>query len=439
MRYIRSSVLFFLLFFVIYLIIGYKEKIDNYSLFTQITYGIISYLYILCNKNNISIRKIFLFTFIFQLSLTLILRMEYILFENYSILGNDPNNDGIAYFHYVKIGVDKTITQYRNIISDNNWDNINDYGYTFYLYFLHKFMSYEVLLWVVIILNSFYISIASVYLYKTCNLLGKNNDVNHTSSLITAIFSSFLFFVNSSSVGRKEDLFILPITLMFYFLIKYQLDKKTFSLIMFLFWCLLTIFFRGAVTFIFIISFIIGIIPTYKNRKIYTIILLIISFFGPLMLNLVAEKIFGMSMDSISSIAESRYSSAGENSNIKKIGDILASFVGPFPNYTYFKDSLHYGFSSVLKMILNLPVLLYILKVIKNMDIKLYTLCFSYLFGIILLAITGTGLDMRYHIPFFIPFMLILYKSLNCLNIKKTFLFLYYMVCILLIYNYNLR
>ena len=160
------------------------------------------------------------------------------------------------------------------------------------------------------------------------------------------------------------------------------------------------------------------------------------------MINIIAEKVLGKSMDEIYNIAESRYNSAGNNSYGKKMGDIAASIVGPFPNYTYFKDTLFFSYSSLLKMLLNLPVCATIFWVIKNMKIEFYSVASSVVLGVVMLALTGTGLDLRYHIPFFVPFLLVFAVFLNFDIVfpkKQVAKVLYMLMCLFLIYLYNQR
>ena len=303
-------------------------------------------------------------------------------------------------------------------------------------------MSQDIALWLVIVLNAFLIACSAKFLYKTCEFYNKNRSDDTNSRIIATIFSTFTFFIDTSATGRKEDLFMFFIAGAFYYMVKYQRTRKMTDLFWFGLFGGFTIFFRTAVTFIIVVSFILGVYVKERNKKLYTFILLGAAFLGPIMINIIAEKVLGKSMDEIYNIAESRYNSAGNNSYGKKMGDIAASIVGPFPNYTYFKDTLFFSYSSLLKMLLNLPVCATIFWVIKNMKIEFYSVASSVVLGVVMLALTGTGLDLRYHIPFFVPFLLVFAVFLNFDIVfpkKQVAKVLYMLMCLFLIYLYNQR
>lgn len=297
--------------------IGYKEEIDTYAIVMQIVIALSSFGYASFMLKNEG-KNIFLLTFLFQLVLSVCLRLVFISYDKVSIFGNDPNNDAMGYFQYALLANYKTIGEYKYFLEHNYWGNIDDFGYTFYLYFIHKVMSQDIALWLVIILNAFFIACSAKFIYKTCELYNKYRSDDTNSRIIATIFSTFTFFVDISATGRKEDLFMFFIAGAFYYMVKYQRTRKMTDLFWFGLFGGFTIFFRTAVTFIIVVSFILGTYVKERNKKLYTFILLGAAFLGPIMINIIAEKVLGKSMDEIYNIAESRYNSAGNNSYGKK-------------------------------------------------------------------------------------------------------------------------
>lgn len=439
--YFKKAFVIFLLFYLLFMCIGYKEEIDTYAIVMQIVIALSSFGYASFMLKNEG-KDILLLTFLFQLVLSVGLRLVFISYDKVSIFGNDPDNDALGYFQYALLANYKTIGEYKYFLENNYWGNIDDFGYTFYLFFIHKVMSQDIALWLVIVLNAFLIACSANFLYKTCEFYNKNRSDDTNSRIIATIFSTFTFFVDTSATGRKEDLFMFFIAGAFYYMVKYQRTRTMTDLFWFGLFGGFTIFFRTAVTFIIVVSFILGVYVKERNKKLYTFILLGTAFLGPIMINIIAEKVLGKSMDEIYNIAESRYNSAGNNSYGKKMGDIAASIVGPFPNYTYFKDTLFFSYSSLLKMLLNLPVWATIFWVIKNMKIEFYSVASCVVLGVVMLALTGTGLDLRYHIPFFVPFLLVFAVFLNFDIVfpkKQVAKVLYMLMCLFLIYLYNQR
>lgn len=317
MMYFKKAFVIFLLFYLLFMCIGYKEEIDTYAIVMQIVIALSSFGYasfMLKNKG----KNILLLTFLFQLVLSVCLRLVFISYDKVSIFGNDPNNDAINYFRYALLENYKTIGEYKYFLENNYWGNIDDFGYTFYLFFIHKVMSQDIALWLVIIFNAFLIAFSAKFLYKTCELYNKNRSDDTNSRIIATLFSTFTFFVDISATGRKEDLFMFFIAGAFYYMVKYQRTRKMTDLFWFGLFGGFTIFFRTAVTFIIVVSFILGTYVKERNKKLYTFILLGAAFLGLIMINIVAEKVLGKSMDDIYNIAESRYNSAGNNSYGKK-------------------------------------------------------------------------------------------------------------------------
>ena len=137
--YFKKAFVIFLLFYLLFMCIGYKEEIDTYAIVMQIVIALSSFGYASFMLKNEG-KNILLLTFLFQLVLSVGLRLVFISYDKVSIFGNDPNNDALGYFRYALLANYKTIGEYKYFLENNYWGNIDDFGYTFSLFFIHKVM-----------------------------------------------------------------------------------------------------------------------------------------------------------------------------------------------------------------------------------------------------------------------------------------------------------
>ena len=93
--YFKKAFVIFLLFYVLFMCIGLSS------------FGYASFM--LKNEG----KNIFLLTFLFQLVLSVCLRLVFISYDKVSIFGNDPNNDAMGYFQYALLANYKTIGEYK--------------------------------------------------------------------------------------------------------------------------------------------------------------------------------------------------------------------------------------------------------------------------------------------------------------------------------------
>ena len=140
MIYFKKAFVIFLLFYLLFMCIGYKEEIDTYAIVMQIVIALSSFGYASFMLKNEG-KDILLLTFLFQLVLSVGLRLVFISYDKVSIFGNDSDNDALGYFQYALLANYKTIGEYKYFLENNYWGNIDDFGYTFYLFFIHKVMS----------------------------------------------------------------------------------------------------------------------------------------------------------------------------------------------------------------------------------------------------------------------------------------------------------
>ncbi len=432
-RYIAYGLCSFLLLFLLFGISGGWGNISTYQLIIQFVFAVVSFLYI-ANRRLSSTNKIFVNTFLFQISLASILKLMFLNFEDCEF--GPSAADSIGYFDYGLRGSRMTLDKFQDMLSDTSWGGIDDCGYLYYLRFLFGIFPDVMVPFVAIFLNSIYISVAALALYKTLLILVPEK--KQIAITVVGVFSSFLFFVNSSAVGLKEDLFVPIIIVSVYYYVSYRINRKLLTLFLCVFFTLMTVFFRTAVTAILLTVFIADILTNQKNKKIVIYSFVIALLFLPFVLHIICDYILGISLDDILAVAQKRNDIAdGANSSSKQIGNILASVVGPFPTFVDPIDSIFYSFSSMVKMLLNLPVLYAIFTIIKKFDYRYYFAAFIYLIGIIFTIISGTGLDMRYQIPFIGAYFILLFYFVSELRVGKLIYIIYFVTCLGIVVMYN--
>lgn len=430
---IKKSYVFFLVLFMLFLVNGKILALPVYEQVSTICLGLVSFYYICYNAYQQDVYRVFLYTLLFQFFCSLILKTEFILFAE--TVHGPSADDGILYLEYARKGASMSANNFVNYVSNTQWNNIDDYGFLFYLRAICSFFPDILVPYVLLFLNAFYISLGAAALFRTMLLIDGTN--LWSASLAISVFSSFLFFVNSSAVGLKEDLFVPIICFSIYYMVAYYKSRRIPDLLMLAFWIAMTAFFRLSITLILILIFVVGLVSTNSNKKKIAWGFLLSIVISPILLDLILKFFLGMSLEFIIDVANARYDQTDTNSSAKKIGDMVAAFVGPFPNFSSTIDSIFYSYSSLLKMLLNLPVLAAVYLVFWRCMYNYYFITFLYVIGIMMTFISGTGLDLRYHIPFFPAYIILFHLSLNNYEVKKWIWIGFVLFCGLLVYFYN--
>lgn len=425
---------FFFLLFILFGISGKWNDISAYQLIIQLLFALLSYFYIK-NRGIINTNQFFINTFLFQFSLAIILKLMFIFFEDCEF--GPSAIDSIGYFDYGNKGSKMTIAGYTRMLSYTSWGGIDDRGYLFYLRWLHFLLPKGIVPFVVIFFNAVFIGIASMALYKSLILLSPYNRRNAIA--VTCIFSSFLPSVNTSAVGMKEDVFIPIIILALYYYIRYIKNKQLHNFFLCVFFTFLTVFFRTAITASLIVVFIIGLVSSKNNKKFVVYSFYIALIVSPIIIDFIITNFLGISLEGVLEIAQGRNKhTTGADPGAKAIGSIIASIIGPFPTFVDSHDTMFYSFSSVVKMIFNFPVIYAIIRILKKYDYKYYFVAFLYLIGIMFNVVVGTGLDMRYQMPFFGAFLILLFYQLNNIKIKPIIFLGYGAACVSIAFVYNM-
>ena len=431
---VRFSIVLFLLFYLFFGVRGTWTDIPFYQLFLQFLFAIISYLCIL-NSQKIVQSKIFVYTFAFQFGLAILLKIFFVL--NAETEFGPSAIDSLGYFEFAQRGAQMNLSQFQYYMSDTSWAGIDDKGYLFFLRTLFVLFPKGSVAYIVILLNAFFIAISSVALYKTMIILDPIQKRNAIT--VTCVFSSFLTFVNTSAVGLKEDVFIPIIILALYYYLRFRKKCNIINFTMLLLFTLLTVFFRTAITASLILVFAIGFISSKNNKKYvaFSFYISIVAF--PIVVDFVTKRLLGIPLEGVMAIAQARNEmTTGAESSSKMIGNVLASVIGPFPTFVDSHDTMFYSFSSILKMLLNLPVLCAVIRILRKYDYRYYFVTFLYLIGIMFNIVVGTGLDMRYQMPFWGAFLLLFFYYLNTIELKPIFYYGYSFGCAGITFIYNM-
>ena len=432
---LKYSYLIFVLLYLLFIVVGRIGSLPLYEQVSMLGMGLLSFLYIFQKRILFSCPiNVFINTLLFQFICALILKSEFYLFAE--TIHGPSADDGILYFEYAQKGANMSAEAFKNYFYDTQWNNIDDYGFLFYLRAIFMLFPGFMVPFVLLFLNALFVAIGAVALLKTMLLFDSSNEEN--AEIATAIFSSFLFFVNSSAVGLKEDLFVPIICMSIYHMTSFYKERRLSDILWLFFWIALTVFFRLSITLILLLIFVIGLVSSESNKRMIAYGFIIAVIASPIIIDFILTRFLGLSLETVLQVANARYGQTDADSATKKIGDMIAAFVGPFPNYSSPNDSIFYSYSSLMKMMLNLPVLMAVIHIFRNKVFDYYYLACFFVIGIMMTVVSGTGLDLRYHIPFFVSFIILLYYFMNNMEMSKKIGLPYLACCIVLVVAYNI-
>lgn len=314
----------------------------------------------------------------------------------------------------------------------------DDMGFSFYMCaWFDLIRDADIVRWLLLLLNSSFIAYSVHLIFKIGTLLKLNVQ---TSRIVAGFYGLFPFFAVSSAMGLKENLFCLIIVIALYNIFKYKEQHRILTLLNSIFFIVCAYFFRSAISLMLIIVLILTNISNESNKKKMLIVMASMTILMIFSLVTIISKISDVSLELVTSVAEYRMNSSGITGSIGWLIQGLATIIGPFPN---FSRSVQYAmyFSSGLttKIIFSVFVISALITVIKKYDWKFYSISAYLVMGYIMLLISGTSLDMRYHITFFPAFCLLLGYGLDRCHLKKERL---YALCpiittIALLYNFR--
>lgn len=316
--------------------------------------------------------------------------------------------------------------------------NVSDIGYSSIIYFLYHILhNADVVRFVLLLLNTLAITVSSKYIYLICRLV----DIDKRIAIGAATFYGiFPFFIVNSTMGLKENIFCLLIVCALYYMYLFRERKSLKMLVLSMLFVWSTFLFRSAITLMLLFLYIPLLYCNENNRKrsIYWGII------GGIILTIVLPSLIisftGVSLDHVSQVTAYRIQRTGNSSHTRWLVQALSSLFGPFPNFIHMAQyGILHNSGLLVKCFLGFFTLAGICNIFKRLDYMLYPIVLYLLMGWIMLIFSGVALDMRYHITFFVAFVILMAKGLQEYEGRIVWFYIYALVNVLVIIQYNVR
>ncbi len=434
--FVKAILLYLTLLLLIGAVMSYKlPALPIVSM--QVAYVILVLIFSFCYSKN-SIFQLLICIFVFQLICCVGLRtFHYLYFDNpfgynpvdasfYNELGKYSN---LSYKQYIT----------RLFMMELTIDDVGFPTIIFVVYRLFGNIGKDVL----VFLNVCVITWGCYYLYKT-SLLFFDKAI---SSFICFFWGIEAFAVRTAAVGLKENFFAFIMITAMYYLCKICKHARTRDYVLFLLIACLSLFFRVALFYAFLFTFIIVLFVKKKGVRNY------LWFFAVLVLafvlfnyNTILESILetrGYTLDNLEYVQEEK----GEGT-IQWLFNFVAAFIGPIPSFVSdeFKRNYVtlYSFTPFTKMLFSLFFIYGAWYALKNKLTQYFPLILMWVLNTVMIVSTFFSQHDRFQWPH-IPYVLLLsglgYGALNKLHKKNIVLIegTYLVVVILIIVAFNFR
>lgn len=430
---------FFVVFFTLFLAVGFKEKVDMYLVITEFIFALIYglLLIVITNKVNIYPRTIFYyFVFFYSLSLAFLLRWLFIRYtgEIFQEAGDSYTYDEVA---RSSVLLNKSLGNHllaaeQELVSGSL--SLDDYGFNAIVFWVYKLFGVDFGRWMMLLFNAISVAISSLYLSKSFVLLNISPAI---SSVCVSFFAFYTFFPVTAAVGLKENFFVMIIMMALYY-IKMFKSYQHYKYFIFALICIVGSFcFRLPVGVILLLTFLACIIINEKNYKAIIVLSIIVLIGVFIFLEVIFQFVFGISLEDVLTVSENRI---GEDNKAGWYIQFLSAFCGPFPNYS---RAVQYGivssFALQLKCLLNFYAIYAIYSIIRKGEYSYYWLSLSFLMGMIMLSVAAVSLDMRYHVTFFPALILLIGYGLDNTKPNRLLFALYSLFIFSIVFVYNIR
>lgn len=386
---------------------------------------------------NTSINKILKGVFTYQLLTSIILRVFNILnFQN--PLGYRPN-DALFYHNLgIKFANQDTssLFAYIDILGFQN----DDKGFPFIVRLIYSIFGMMYGIQALLIFNIFVVTISVYFLYK----LALNFISEKYACYISFIWGVLPFSVYTSSVGLKENILSLIIVASMYFLYKCQTSFSFSNITLFLFFSIMTLYFRTALFYMLLGSFLFMILIKYsyiirRYIKIFIIVFGIISMSSlPLLVDKIGSDRGGVSYETITNGTKEIHEKNGKGL-IPQATVFIAAVIGPFPSFVSTPEKNNYitlyNFTAFYKMIISFFFLCAIYWIYKFNITKFYPLLLFTIMHMLMLILTSYSLHDRYQWPHIPCFLIIAIWGMHGWYTKsrKSKMYNYYILFVLLL------
>lgn len=350
---------------------------------------------------------------------------------------------GVDAGYYEMVAVANIDTSLRDFIGGLQREiSIDDWGFFSLMYLVYSFTgSLEDGRILMIIANTIAVLLSAVYLHRTLKIL------DFRPQILLFIVSMFLlspFNFVITSVGLKENFFVLLILLALHSTIKFGSKRKWKYLGLAFLYTVFCFFFRPPIAGILFITSIVVVIITERNKHYVlrsgaVLVILTLPFF-----DIVIQKAFGLSLEHVLSVTNYRFRNIG-NAQTGWAINFIGALIGPFPNFTRSDIyGIYYSGGLLLKSFLGSFFYIGFYRAWKQKNITYIPLMLYWLLNGSMYILGGISLDYRYQITVLPVWLCFTALGMDCYQKnkeKKThyFILLYSLLVLFVIIFYNLR
>lgn len=435
-RYLRF---YFLICFLVYItmafyysMLGYKENIPTYMVQCRLFLSF-SYMFMLVlSFTTVKPRNLFLFNAVVFLLLVILMKMTYS-FEGLREFG--AARDSYRYLgqtvKYGDLPIKKFLLQLRHLGYTRS-----DYGYfliTYIVYNIYPDRMFTV--YGLIFVNAICVYASAFGLYKLQLLFNPSETM---AKVVAVLWVASPFLILTTANGLKEVIFVTIIIWAFYSLYVFGRERNMLHGIIAFGWIYVCAYFRSAVFYMFILSFLTIILVNDKNKKMFIYLIIVAAILSGTIVPIIIEKVFGTSFENIMNTADYRINHADRSSKLySMVLPLLSAIIGPFPNFDRQGSySFMHSMAIYMKTVCGWFFVYGIYKISAGLRKEYYPLLVYVLCSILMTVTAGVSLDIRFHATF-LPFVFLI--VVNFIKRKPKLDFLYLAVVIVLIMIYSTR
>lgn len=422
----------FIILALFYGVNGYKEPIPTYMIGMRFVLAVFCFFSVVIGiKSRIDFLLQLKFYAVGTLLLVFLLRFFFVN-NGEDIFG--PSHDSYAYLAYGSSFSNLSYSSFLDKLLSLGF-NRDDFGFSSIVYWAAQFVDSKYsIATILVFVNVLVLYYSALYLYKLGVMLGMNQVISKIASIT---WITFPFLVVTIACGLKEVIFCSIIIFAMYHINAYKVKTSVVNLLFALSFIIFAFFFRTAIGFMLILSLLICLVITQNNKKK----IMFLGILAILLMNVLLSFVIGLmgtSSDSVMATADARMSEKESSAGVSMVLPFVASLFGPFPNMNR-TDS--YGFMHSYGLFLKCGLSFFFLcgvwRKLKEIDIRWIPIIVFIFCNILMLIVSGTTLDMRYHITYISFFFLLTFNAMQVYEYK--FYSFYMIFILLLIYIYNTR
>lgn len=379
--------------------------------------------------------------FIYQFFSSILLRQLFMEYYN-NPFGYDPM-DSVFYHEEACRLKDYTINEVFHYFRSNDID-ADDWGGVLIQRFVYLVGDTENGgLIMALFFNSFIVAFSSLLVYKFSCLF-----FNNSFPLFFAILWGFSpVAVRVSAIGTKENYFLLFIIGAIYYTYKFWTLKCLKYFLCFTFWCAGIFFFRYALCFMMLLSFVLaGLCYNRVLRKWIPTLIIVCLGIGVISFYFIIEYIGNLfGKEWISTALEYQLSQSSQGVFVTMLTNVLGGIIGPFPNFIGSEERTHtfiYILVPLMKLCFSYFFLFGIYFIIKQRKYEYYPLLLFLVLNTFMIIITYFSLVVRYSLPHY-PMLMIIsafgYMEYKKLNFKTYYYHIFLVGITFLIWVFNFR